>query len=180
MREERNDDLLGLRAVAHPLRIKLLSLLTSQSMSAAEAARALGETQANVSYHLRRLASNHLVQIVEETTINGGRAKRYRHLPSSGEALGAGAREDHVALMSALAQELVHRSREYSTNTDHSFTDADIRVTEHDWSRLREMSRTLGKALHEMARPHDEPGTVRVGATIALFAMEKADDQGQR
>jgi DNA-binding transcriptional ArsR family regulator len=176
MAQENNDDLSGLRAVAHPLRIKLLSLLTGQSMSAAEAARALGETQANVSYHLRRLASINLVHIVEETTINGGRAKRYRHLESSGEALGAGARDDHVALMSVLAGALVSRSREYSPDTDHSFTDAEVRVTEDDWALLRQMGRDLGKALHDMARPHDEPDTIRVAATIAIFAMDELDD----
>ncbi|WP_268815939.1 helix-turn-helix domain-containing protein [Amycolatopsis alkalitolerans] len=38
--------------LAHPLRLRLLSLLTGASLSAAEAARELGETQANVSYHL--------------------------------------------------------------------------------------------------------------------------------
>lgn len=52
-----DDPTAELRALAHPLRLRILSLLTGQAMSAAEVARALGCTQANASYHLRLLAS---------------------------------------------------------------------------------------------------------------------------
>ncbi|MFD0801388.1 helix-turn-helix domain-containing protein, partial [Streptomonospora algeriensis] len=76
--------LAGLRLLAHPLRLRLLSLLTAQTMSAAEAARELGETHANVSYHLRRLHEGGLLEVAEEVRVSGGRARRYRHDPASG------------------------------------------------------------------------------------------------
>ena len=44
-----------LRAVAHPVRLRMLSLLTGTELSAAEVARELGITHANASYHLRTL-----------------------------------------------------------------------------------------------------------------------------
>ena len=44
-----------LRATAHPVRLRILSLLTAEAMSAAEVARALDLTHANASYHLRQL-----------------------------------------------------------------------------------------------------------------------------
>ncbi|MFC4560254.1 helix-turn-helix domain-containing protein [Nocardiopsis mangrovi] len=69
----------ALRVLAHPLRLRLLSLLTGAAMSAAEAARELGETQANVSYHLRRLHDAGLLEAAGQTEIRGGLAKRYRH-----------------------------------------------------------------------------------------------------
>jgi DNA-binding transcriptional ArsR family regulator len=76
-----------LRALAHPLRMRILSLLTGTAMSAAEVAREFGESQANISYHLRRLHAAGLLHVAEEVRIRGGRAKRYRHDPDSGRKL---------------------------------------------------------------------------------------------
>ena len=46
-----------MRALAHPLRLQLLELLGSEgAFTASEAGRRLGETPANVSWHLRKLA----------------------------------------------------------------------------------------------------------------------------
>ena len=41
----------SLRAAAHPLRLRILSLLTGSALSAAEIARELDITHANASYH---------------------------------------------------------------------------------------------------------------------------------
>ena len=42
-----------LRALAHPVRLRILSLLTGADLTAADVARELGITHANASYHLR-------------------------------------------------------------------------------------------------------------------------------
>jgi DNA-binding transcriptional ArsR family regulator len=78
-----SDRLHTFHALAHPARLRLLSLLTGAALSAAEAARELGMSQANASYHLRRLERAGLVQVVEEVTVRGGHARRYRHTTSS-------------------------------------------------------------------------------------------------
>jgi predicted transcriptional regulator len=52
----------------------ILSLLTGIAMSAAEAARELGETQAIVSSHFRRLHDAGLLDVAEEVEIRGGKA----------------------------------------------------------------------------------------------------------
>ena len=71
-------EVVSLRAMAHPVRLRMLSLLTGAPMSAAEVARELGLTHANASYHLRQLlAAGQLVEAGEES-IRGGRAKRYQ------------------------------------------------------------------------------------------------------
>ncbi|RIJ59412.1 ArsR family transcriptional regulator, partial [Clavibacter lycopersici] len=80
-------DLRDLRVIAHPLRLRLLSLCTRSPVSASEAARELGETQANVSYHLRRLREAGLLEEAGVERIRGGAARRYRHVPASGERL---------------------------------------------------------------------------------------------
>src|SRR5215831_21075892 len=68
-----------LRAGAHPLRLRIMSLLTGAEMSAAEVARELDINHANASYHLRVLAEAGQVVEAGEERIRGGVAKRYRH-----------------------------------------------------------------------------------------------------
>ena len=50
-----DEKLSRLRAAGHPLRLRMLSLLTGAELSAAEVARELDLTHANASYHLRLL-----------------------------------------------------------------------------------------------------------------------------
>jgi DNA-binding transcriptional ArsR family regulator len=69
----------AMRAVAHPVRLRILSLLTGAEMSAAEIGRELGIAHASASYHLRVLAEAGEVVEAGEEHIRGGVAKRYRH-----------------------------------------------------------------------------------------------------
>ncbi|MFG1817797.1 ArsR/SmtB family transcription factor [Kribbella sp. NPDC049174] len=73
------DGIKDLRAVAHPVRLRILSLLTGSAMSAAEVARELGLTHANASYHLRLLLESGTIVEAGEERIRGGVAKRYRY-----------------------------------------------------------------------------------------------------
>ena len=50
-----------LRAMAHPIRLRILSLLTGAPMTAADVARELGITHANASYHLRNLLAGGVI-----------------------------------------------------------------------------------------------------------------------
>src|SRR4051794_30024235 len=71
----------ALRALAHPLRLRMLSLLTGTALSAAELGRELDVSQALASYHLRQLADAALVQLAEQRSRRGGRERRYRVAP---------------------------------------------------------------------------------------------------
>ena len=68
-----------LRALAHPVRLRILSLLTGADLTAADVARELGITHANASYHLRFLLDAGEIAVSGEESIRGGRARRYRH-----------------------------------------------------------------------------------------------------
>ena len=164
----------ALRVVAHPLRLRLLSLLTGDSFSAAEAARALGQTQANVSYHLRRLAQAGLVELVEHTRVRGGTAKRYRHNPLSGETLIAGNDDATSALLGTLAGELTRRAA-HATGAQLVFTDAEVWVSPDAWIRIHTLTRELGTVVHDEARAR-EAGLVHLAATLAVFPMIVPDN----
>lgn len=162
----------GLRALAHPLRLRLLSLLTRHPMSAAEAARETGESQANVSYHLRRLHAVGLLEVAEEVSVRGGRAKRYRHDPESGQNVSATTPAEHQLLAGALADELRRRATEQRVGAPSAMTDAELWVEPEVWSRALTLAGELGCLLHEAARPPHEPGAVRIGATVVLFELD--------
>ncbi|MBO8191064.1 helix-turn-helix transcriptional regulator [Streptomyces oryzae] len=167
-----------LRVLAHPLRLQLLSLLTGQAYSAAEAARVLGQSQANVSYHLRRLHSAGLVEAVGEVTVRGGTAKRYRHDPDSGELLGRGVPQGvdaYLALAGALGEELRRRTAQRDTAVRGEMTDAEVWLDPEVWARVRERAKELGEDLHRHALPPGTEGAVRVSATMVLFAMRAAE-----
>ncbi|MFC7535267.1 adenylosuccinate lyase [Actinoplanes sp. GCM10030250] len=70
----------ALRALAHPVRLRIMSLLTGADLTAADVARALGITHANASYHLRTLLAAGQIVAAGEKKIRGGVAKRYRRV----------------------------------------------------------------------------------------------------
>jgi DNA-binding transcriptional ArsR family regulator len=160
-----------LRVLAHPLRMRLLSLLTGTAMSAAEAARELGDTQANTSYHIRRLHDAGLLEVAEELTIRGGRAKRYRHHPDSGRRLTRRDPGEEQLLTKAIAGELLRRAGQRSSDRPASLTDAELWVDPEVWAKVLKQATALSEELHEAARPPRTPGTIRVSASVALFEL---------
>ncbi|WIV61326.1 ArsR/SmtB family transcription factor [Amycolatopsis nalaikhensis] len=161
----------NLRVLAHPLRLRILSLLTGAALSAAEAARELGDTQANVSYHLRRLHEAGLVEVAEEVSIRGGRAKRYRHLPDSGRRLTTRDPGEEKLLTKAIAGELLRRAVERAPERPASLTDAELWVDPEVWAELLSEATKLSERLHAAAQPPRTPGSVRVSASLALFEL---------
>lgn len=171
-----------LRVLAHPLRLRLLSLLTGQAYSAAEAARVLDQSQANVSYHLRRLHAAGLVDAVAEVAVRGGTAKRYRHDPDSGERVGRGTPQGvdaYLALAGALGEELRRRTAQRDTEVRGEMTDAEVWLEPQVWARVRESAKELSEDLHRHALPPGTDGAVRVSATMVLFAMKGEASQGE-
>jgi DNA-binding transcriptional ArsR family regulator len=159
----------GLRALAHPVRLRILSLLTGAAMTTAELARELELTHANTSYHVRQLLAAGVIDPVGEERIRGGVAKRYRYNMDR-EVPKAGTR-DLAATYAALASELRRRAT-YARAGRGNLTDAELWVDPQDWDDVRHAVNAASRRLHEVARPARTPGTIRVNATMALFEME--------
>jgi DNA-binding transcriptional ArsR family regulator len=178
------DRTVELRALAHPLRLRMLSLLTGGAMTAAEIARELTITHANASYHLRQLLSVDLIEIVGEEQIRGGIAKRYRYNVARTQGQPPGSPGDagtdpvsHVAadelqlVCAAVAVELQRRAAHRQPGPT-LLTDAELWVEPGEWEDIRDQVRAVSDRLHTAARPPHTTGTVRVNATMVLFSMD--------
>ena len=171
-----------MRATAHPVRLRILSLLTGAEMSAAEIARELGITHANASYHLRFLAEAGMVVEAGEEKIRGGVAKRYRHPWESEELMHAGGtHEETERYVRAMAQELVRRyGHRRPGRARGNLTDAELWVTEEVYERVNALLHEASVLLHGEARPPRTEGTVPVAMTAALFPLELDRPEGDR
>ena len=103
------DAVARLRATAHPVRLRILSLLTAEALSAAEVARALDLTHANASYHLRQLHDAGELVVESEEKVRGGTAKRYRYDASRDVSEGRPGEDDRIAYARATAAEVERR-----------------------------------------------------------------------
>src|SRR6266496_1651500 len=65
------------KALAHPLRIRILSMLDEGVMSPSEISETLDIAIGNVSYHVRQLAELGLIKLVRETPRRGAVEHHY-------------------------------------------------------------------------------------------------------
>jgi len=171
-----------LRASAHPVRLRMMSLLTGAAMSAAELARELDITQANASYHLRMLAKAGQVEIVQTESVRGGRAKKYRYRyprkkasPTGGPHRGATA-EEWQQYIHVLHRELVRRS-EHRIDGQALSTDAEVWVTPETWQKARELVQEASRLVHQEALHPHTAGSVHVNFQAELFRMQDQRDE---
>jgi DNA-binding transcriptional ArsR family regulator len=169
------EDIASLRAIAHPVRLRILSLLTGAEMSAAEVARELDLTHANASYHLRVLAEAGEVVEAGEEKIRGGVARRYRHPWESVERESGrpAGRRSGTLYIRAMADELVRRFQDRRPRSRSHLTDAELWVTPETWQRVRDLVAEAAELVHAEALPPRSKGTVHVNMSAALFEMKR-------
>lgn len=161
-----------LRALAHPVRVRILSLLTGNAMSSAELARELGMKHAAVSYHVRQLDRAGFLEVAETRTVRGGHERRYRYRAGAGGGGGGQWRgEDLQLVVRAVTGELIRRLAE-GPSRRRAFADAELWVDPGVWEDVRERVRTAMTDLHNAARPPRSAGSVHVSATAMLFEVD--------
>lgn len=163
----------GLRALAHPLRLQMLSVLTGAAMSAAELARELHISQALASYHLRQLVAAELLDLAEVRSQRGGQERRYRYrLPPTDTTDLQFADDAALALfVEAVCGELRRRSQQRASGSQGLSVDAELWVRPQDWEHARDAVKDAATGLHRRARRPHEPGVVHVNTTVLMFQM---------
>jgi DNA-binding transcriptional ArsR family regulator len=170
-----------LRALAHPVRLRILSLLTGADLTAADVARELGITHANASYHLRFLLDAGEIVVSGEETIRGGRARRYRHPwreedrphAATGTAAGPAPAGAAQLVVRAATEELQRRYRSRRPGAPGLVTDAELWVDPGTWERVRDLLGEASALLHDEARPPRSDGAELVSLSLFAFVMDR-------
>ena len=160
----------GLRALAHPIRLRILSLLTGTELSAAEIARELDISHANASYHLRQLHDAGELVVEGEEKIRGGVAKRYRYDATREVSRHKPGLDERLAFARATAVEIERRLLDAAPGTATS-SDLEAWVDVETWRRALDLLHEASHLLHAAARPAGTPDTVHVSATHSAFTM---------
>jgi len=156
-----------LRALSHPLRLRILSLVTGRAMSSAELARELGLTHAAVSFHVRQLASAGYLELAETRSVRGGQERRYRSRSGGREQWET---EDPRMTVQATAAELTRRLDAGPTHW-RVFSDGELWVEPQVWADAVARIGSVLTDLDAAATAPQTPGTVHVSATAMLFAF---------
>ncbi len=157
-----------LRALAHPLRLRMMTLMWPGPMSAAELARELDVSHALASQHLRQLRNAELVELAEERIRRGGRERRYRAV--RGRPLSE-QREGSALLAETLAYTLRERVARRDPAGEGVTSDAELWVDQQVWEDARQRLAALTMELHDAAQPARSAGTVPVGLTVMAFPL---------
>ena len=157
-----------LRALGHPTRLRMLSLMWAGPLSAAALAAELGISHGLASQHLRTLDRAGLVELAEVRPKRGGRERLYRTVKGSPLSDRTDASPLLTeALVGNLRQRLAMRVPESETVV----TDAELWVTPEVWQDYRKRLHQLIRELHDHSQPPRTPGTTPIGATLMAFEM---------
>jgi DNA-binding transcriptional ArsR family regulator len=165
-----HDAVARLRATAHPVRLRILSLLTAEALSAAEVARTLEITHANASYHLRVLHDAGELVVESEEKIRGGVAKRYRYDATREVADRSSPVDDRIAYARATALEVERRLLDAAKGPGSS-SDLEAWVPVEVWRRALDLMHEASLLLHAAATPAGMDETVHVSFTTNAFTM---------
>lgn len=151
----------ALRVLAYPLRLRMLSLLTSASFSAMELSRELSISHALASYHLRQLHAAGVIELAEVRPCNGGRERRfsYRTDPAQRAAGPRPDQESEALLAEAVCVELRRCSGDAAPGAQRLGVDAELWVEPADWQAALDAIRAASVTLHERAKPPRSTGT---------------------
>ena len=162
-----------LRALSHPVRLRILSLLTGTAMSSAELARELGMSHAAVSFHVRTLVTAGYLELAETRSVRGGQERRYRSQIAGRQIAGRSQwqSEDARLAVSALSKELLRRLADTPADNWRLFGDAELWITPQVWDDVAGRMGRAVEELHAAALAPRTPGSVHVSATALLFAV---------
>lgn len=162
-----------LRALSHPVRLRILSLTSGVAMSTAELARELSLNHAAVSFHVRQLVAAGFLTLAETRSVRGGQERRYRH-----QASGPARWDDEDARLTvrAVSAEVLRRLADVPSVKWRLFADAELWVDPDVWKDVSgRVAAAVGELQAAALAPH-AAGALHVSATAMLFAAGRDHD----
>jgi DNA-binding transcriptional ArsR family regulator len=149
------------KALSHPLRVRILAILEERTASPLEISRILRAELGVVSYHVRTLHRLGLIQLERETKVRGATQRHYRahERPRiSNEAWSKAPPVAKQAAISAVLQQINDYARNANAaggfdRADAHITRTALRLDRQGWERLAEV---LMDALREVAEIEED------------------------
>ncbi len=164
------EDRRKMRALSHPVRLRILSLTSGAPMSTAELARELGMNHAAVSFHVRQLVGAGFLTLAETRSVRGGQERRYRH--EAGPRRGRWDDEEARLAVQAACAEVLRRLGDVAAVRWRMFADAELWVEPDIWKDVSDRVAAAFRDLHAAAVAPHAQGAVRVSATSMLFTVD--------
>jgi len=180
------------RAIGHPLRLRLLTIFNERVASPSDLAAELGEPIGNVSYHTRILARLGCVELVRTKQVRGAVEHYYRavvrpvfsdddwaELPPSIRKSLAG------AVLTEIADDMSASANEGGFDRDEvHLSRMPLTLDSRGWQELNELLQELGDQALEIqaqsaARLHADGAQDSEAAVLALMLFEPATGQGK-
>jgi len=190
------DDPRYVKALAHPLRIRILAMLADRSASPVQLSSKLDATLGTVAYHVRTLHQLGLIELVDETRVRGAVAHHYRAKDRPQISNEAWAQASPIAKQAAVGSTL-QTIDEYvrASAAAGGFDRADahinrlvMRLDAQGWTEMSEACKQLLDRLSEIedaakeriaADPHAQ-GIVDAGVALLAFEALRLTDQEER
>jgi DNA-binding transcriptional ArsR family regulator len=182
------DDPRYVKALSHPLRVRILAMLQERTASPSQLSEWLGATLGTTAYHVRALHKLGLIELADETRVRGAIEHHYRAGPRPLVSEEAWAQAPPIAKQAAIGSTL-QVIDEYSRMSaaaggfdrqEAHLTRTAIQIDAKGWEQLNkacmrfiEQVEKIEKASKERQdqKPHDEPvGT----AAVVVMAFEAA------
>ena len=156
--------------MAHPLRVRMLSLLVSGPLSATEVAAELDVAPPTASYHLKRLSDAGLAEPHSEATGARGRPSR-RYRLTAGIETRLNRNDGGEVAFGSMVEDLLARHRALVA---HRFeADAEVWMTPEALDRVEALARQLYAVVSQEAKRSRTPGTRSASITISVFELDR-------
>jgi DNA-binding transcriptional ArsR family regulator len=181
------------KALAHPLRVQILSTLEDRIASPSDLATELGAPLGNVSYHVRTLADLGLVKLVKRRTRRGAVEHYYQARGRAQVSNRAWAQVPGVVKRSMVAVALEQAvdaagAAAAAGGFDHEESNLSRQAVTLDPKGFSELSQAVGKLHEEVAAIHErsagrlekagDEGAVQAGVVTMLFEASQAEAGG--
>ncbi len=187
-RSEQDSETRMAKALAHPLRAKVLSLLNERVASPNELSRELHEPLGNVSYHVKALLELGCIELVDTAQRRGAIEHYYRALSrarldeSAFKKLPANVRNELTAtLIQEAIQDAAHALKQGTIDqrTDRHASNTRLTLDETAWKELQERltglyDRALELQAESAKRREDGSGGEEILTTLTLLGYEAA------
>jgi DNA-binding transcriptional ArsR family regulator len=179
------DDPRFVKAMSHPLRVRILAMLEERVASPNELAQVLDGSLGTVSYHVRTLHQLGLIELVRETRVRGAVEHHYRakaRLYVSAEAWAAAAPIAKQAAVGSTLQMIDEYTRAAAAaggfdSEEAALVRSGLRLDREGWQELGraylrwlgEMEQIADAATVRLEQAHGDDDAIVAGAVLMLF-----------